>query len=95
MELVIITKQELAVIIENAIEKSLQQFIEKKTEHENKKKYLTVKEVAYKLNVSELTIRNYIKRGTLKAKRIGNRILINNFDLENKLKEVKSLKYKR
>lgn len=95
MELVVITKQELEVMIENAIEKSLEKHLEKKIEFEKKETNLTVKQVSNKLNVSELTVRNYIKRGTLKAKRIGNRILINSFDLENKLKEVKSLKYKR
>lgn len=71
MELVVITKQELTVLIENAIEKTLLQYFEKKTEQENKKRYLTVKEAANKIQVSELTIRNYIKRGMLKQEELG------------------------
>jgi len=95
MELIVIPKEDLKAFIQNTIEKSLDKYFEMKIEQEKKKTYLTVKEAASKLNVSELTIRNYIKRGTIKAKRIGNRILINSLELDNKLQEVKSLKYKR
>jgi excisionase family DNA binding protein len=56
---------------------------------------LTVKETAEKLNVFELTIRNYIKRGIIKADKIGRRVLINSQDLENSLSEIKSQKYQR
>ena len=34
---------------------------------------LTVQETAKRLNVTELTIRNYIKKGTIKAEKIGRR----------------------
>ncbi len=56
---------------------------------------LTVQETAKRLNVTELTIRNYIKRGIIKAEKIGRRIIINSKDLEKSIKEVKSLKYRR
>jgi len=56
---------------------------------------LTVRETAKRLNVSELTIRNYIKKGTIKAEKIGRRIVINSKDLEKSLSEVKSFKYRR
>lgn len=56
---------------------------------------LTVKETAERLNVSELTIRNYIKRGIIKADKIGRRVLINSQNLENSLSEIKSQKYQR
>ena len=56
---------------------------------------LTVKESAERINVSELTIRNYIKRGIIKADKIGRRILINSQELEDSLEEIKSLKYQR
>jgi len=59
------------------------------------KSKLTVKEVAIKLNVAELTIRNYINKGFIKAEKIGRRILIDSNDLEKSLSEVKSLKYRR
>jgi len=95
MELIVIPKEDLKIFIQNSIEESLERYFEMKIEQERKKTYLTVKEAANKLNVTELTIRNYIKRGTIKAKRIGNRILINNLELDNKLQEVKSLKYRR
>ncbi|MEX0997800.1 MAG: helix-turn-helix domain-containing protein [Flavobacteriaceae bacterium] len=95
MELIVVLKEDLKVFIQNTIEESLDKYFEMKIEQEKKKTYLTVKEAASKLNVSELTIRNYIKRGVLNAKRIGNRILINSLDLEEKLQEVKSLKYRR
>ena len=47
------------------------------------------------LNVTELTVRNYVKQGKIQAKKIGRRIVINLESLENSLNEVKSLKYKR
>ena len=59
------------------------------------KENVTVKEAAERLNVSELTIRNYIKRGTIEASKIGRRIVINLESLNNTLEEVKSLKYRR
>ena len=59
------------------------------------KRNLTVQEAAKRLNVTELTIRNYIKRGTIKAEKIGRRIIINSKDLEKSLSEVKSFKYRR
>ncbi|WP_075344545.1 helix-turn-helix domain-containing protein [Tenacibaculum agarivorans] len=60
-----------------------------------KKENVTVKEAAIRLNVSELTIRNYIKKGVIKASKIGRRIVINLESLDDTLKEVKSLKYRR
>ncbi|WP_282123601.1 helix-turn-helix domain-containing protein [Algibacter mikhailovii] len=55
----------------------------------------TVKEVAQKLNVTELTVRNYISKGFIKADKIGRRIVISSDELAKSLKEVKSLKYRR
>lgn len=60
-----------------------------------KKKNVTVKEVSVMLNVSELTVRNYIKKGVIQASRIGRRLLINLESLENTIDQVKSLKYRR
>lgn len=59
------------------------------------KQNYTVKEVSKKLNVTELTIRNYIAKGFIKADKIGRRVLISKSALEEALKEVKSLKYRR
>lgn len=58
-------------------------------------KLFSVKDLAVHAGVSELSIRNYIKAGKIKAKQIGRRILIDEKQFEAGLIEVKSLKYKR
>lgn len=58
-------------------------------------KMLSVKELSDYAGTSELTIRNWIKEGKVKAKQIGRRILIDKSQFEDGLTEVKSLKYKR
>lgn len=58
-------------------------------------KLLSVKELAKYAGVSELTIRNYIIEGKVKAKKIGRRLFIEQSQWEAGLSEVKSLKYKR
>jgi len=55
----------------------------------------SVKSLAIYAGVSELSVRNYIKEGKIKAKQIGRRILIEQSQFEKGLSEVKSLKYKR
>jgi excisionase family DNA binding protein len=55
----------------------------------------SVKSLAEYAGCSELSIRNYIKEGKIKAKQIGRRILIDEKQFEAGLSEVKSLKYKR
>ncbi|UAB80969.1 helix-turn-helix domain-containing protein [Marixanthomonas sp. SCSIO 43207] len=93
---IIITKQEdLEELVQTSVQKSLKQFYSTKREKEKLNQNLSVRETATFLNVSELTVRNYIKRGLIKADKIGNRVLINRKKLEATLKEVKSLKYKR
>ena len=62
---------------------------------ESKPENLTVKESAEVLKVSEQSIHNYIKKGFLKAHKMGRIYLIKRTDIEESLKEVKSLKYKR
>ena len=44
-------------------------------------KLYTVREVAKKLKLTEVTIRTYIKTGNLQAKRIGKQYLIDETDL--------------
>lgn len=58
-------------------------------------KLYTVNSLSLYADVSELTIRNWIKEGKIQAKRIGGRILIEQSQFEKGLQEVKSLKYKR
>lgn len=85
-----VTRQEFISIIENVIEDRFNSF-QKTKEPEN----LTVQQTAKLLGVTELTIRNYIKKGSIPASKIGRRIVIKRVDVENALNEVKSLKYKR
>ncbi len=49
-------------------------------------KLWTVREISQKLNLTEVTIRTYIKDGKLKAKRIGKQYLIDEADLIDFLK---------
>jgi excisionase family DNA binding protein len=94
--IIVTTPEELAGMIDSAILKRfnpLEELIKSKLNPP--KKNVTVKEAAKSLNVTELTIRNYIKRGLIDATKIGRRIVINLESLENNLKEVKSLKYRR
>lgn len=55
----------------------------------------SVKSLAEEATVSELTIRNWIKEGKIKAKRIGRRLFIEQSQFEKGMSEVKSLKYRR
>ena len=96
MHIIVTTKEELSEIINKTVG---QQLIELRSSIKKLtkpiKKNLTVKEVATQLNVSELTVRNYIAKGFIKAEKIGRRVIINAEALEDSLSEVKSLKYKR
>lgn len=94
--IIITTPEELNGMIDSAINKRINPLKELIFSKLNpQKKNVTVKEAAKMLNVTELTVRNYVKQGKIKAKKIGRRIVINLESLENSLNEVKSLKYKR
>lgn len=85
-----ISKTELFEHLESIIDRKLSSI---NNVDENEK--LSIKEVADELGVAELTVHNYIKKGYLPAFRIGRRVFIKRTDLNDTLKEVKSLKYKR
>lgn len=85
-----LSKAELFEHLENIIDRKL--YILAKTDKNEK---LSIKEVSEELGVAELTVHNYIKKGKLSAFKIGRRIFIKRIDLDEALKEVKSLKYKR
>ncbi|WP_055436947.1 helix-turn-helix domain-containing protein [Lacinutrix algicola] len=93
---VITSEEELRSYIKQALEQPLKEINNSlKQLVKPVKKNLTVKEVAVQLNVSELTVRNYINKGFIKADKIGRRVVINAENLEKSLSEVKSLKYRR
>ncbi|MFV8224781.1 helix-turn-helix domain-containing protein [Christiangramia aquimixticola] len=55
----------------------------------------SIKELASHCGVAELTVRNWITDGKIKAKRLGRRIFIEEEEFQKALSEVKSIKYKR
>ncbi len=87
------------IAVENLIEriaiKTLELFNQSQVPQKTENKLYSVKELAVYAGVSELSIRNYINEGKIKAKKIGRRILIEEKQFEAGLSEVKSLKYKR
>ena len=85
-----ISKAEFFEYFEGVIDRKLEPLLMKDP---NEK--LSIQEVSEELGVSELTIHNYIKKGFIKAFRIGRRVFIKRLDLDASLKEVKSFKYKR
>ena len=62
---------------------------------ETENKLHSVKSLASLSGVSELTVRNWITEGKIKAKKIGRRLFIEQNQFAKGLQEVKSLKYKR
>lgn len=56
---------------------------------------LTPEEVANLQNCTVQTVYSQIKKGILPARKVGRKLVIKRSDLEQALKEVKSLKYKR
>jgi len=85
-----VSKAELFEHLENIIDKKLAVLA---NVDENEK--LSIKDVSEELGVAELTVHNYIKKGILPAVKIGRRVFVVRSSLNEALKEVKSLKYKR
>lgn len=56
---------------------------------------ITTQEAAKILNVADITIHNYIKKGILPAKKVGRKYIINEKDVRKALSDAKSLKYQR
>ncbi|PQJ31108.1 hypothetical protein BST92_03835 [Nonlabens arenilitoris] len=95
MNLIITTEEELQELIETSVRKGIEAYFEEKELEKSKETYTTIQEAAKRLKVSTQTVRSYIKRGIIKAHKVGNRILIETASIDNALSEVKSLKYKR
>ncbi len=53
----------------------------------NEESYLTVAEVAQKLQLNQQTVRNWIDQGSLRALRVGRRVRIKRSDFERLLAE--------
>ena len=95
MEVSILTKPELNQHISAVLRSELKLFRTELLADLKTDKNFTVKEAADYLNVSQISIHNYRKKGLLPVSKIGRRIVIKKSDLDNSLKEIKSLKYKR
>jgi excisionase family DNA binding protein len=95
MQVIIITKEELEEIVKTSTAKSIKEHYIELNSLKDKPKTCTVPEAGKRLMVSDQTVRSYIKRGLIKAEKIGRRILIDTASIEKALSEVKSLKYKR
>ncbi|TYC14796.1 helix-turn-helix domain-containing protein [Bizionia gelidisalsuginis] len=95
-KIVVTTKEELSAFIREIVQQPIEDLKTSINELvKPSKKNFTVKEVAVHLNVSELTVRNYIAKGFIRADKIGRRVIISSENLESALSEVKSLKYRR
>lgn len=95
MKLIITTKEELEDLVKTSVKFALEQYFTNQKNQQPIEKFITVQDAAVKLKVSDLTVRNYIKRGLINANKVGNRILIETASIDKALEEVKSLKYKR
>jgi excisionase family DNA binding protein len=61
----------------------------------NEQENYSVDKVSKLINCSKQTVISYIKKGWLKASKIGRHYIIKKSDLDSALKQVKSLKYRR
>ena len=95
MDNVILTPIAVESLIDRIATRTFELLNKSQTPLKTETKLYSVKELAKYAGDSELSIRNYIKEGKIKAKQIGRRILIDEKQFEAGLIEVKSLKYKR
>lgn len=95
MKLILTTKEELEDLVKASVHIALEEYFEMQKKLQPKAKFISVKDAAKLLTVSELSVRNYIKRGLIQANKVSNRILIDTASIAKALSEVKSLKYKR
>jgi len=95
MKLILTNQEDLEVLVQTSVKKTMEKFYQEKSSEKDHAITYSVKDTAAYLNVSELTVRNYIKRGLIEAEKIGHKIFINRENLLKALKGVKSLKYKR
>ncbi|MEO9501908.1 helix-turn-helix domain-containing protein [Nonlabens ulvanivorans] len=95
MNLIITTEEELEDLVKTSVKFALEEYFTEQKKRRPIEKFITVQDAAVRLKVSTLTVRNYIKRGLIKANKVGNRILIEVASIDKALEEVKSLRYKR
>lgn len=87
--------EEFIEIIANTIEKVLQKLNHNKQENKQQTHYLTRREAAKRLNVSEVTLSTYTKAGRVQGYILGGKMLYLESDLDAALVSVEPLKYRR
>jgi hypothetical protein len=87
-----ISEQELRSIISETVADELQKF---SPPQKDQIKYLTRSEVSQLLRISLPTLNDYTKTGIIKGYRINGRVLYKSDEVENSLKEIQTIKYKR
>jgi excisionase family DNA binding protein len=95
MKIIVTTKEELEELMSSSVRKGIEEYFLEQELKKQKAPHTTIQEASKQLKVSEQTIRNYVKRGMIKANKVGRRILIETTSIDKALSEVKSLKYKR
>lgn len=90
-----ITVNDLKEIVNEAVVRANLNLKPEKPQQTSKKEYLSRLEVAKLLKISLVTLNDWTKQGIIKAYRIGNRVLYCPIEVENSVKEVKSIKYRR
>lgn len=75
--------------------KRMEQIVDRLENQNQKVKKRSIKELADHCGVAELTVRNWITDGKVKAKRLGRKIFIDEEEFQKALSDVKSIKYKR
>lgn len=89
-----INADDLRQIIKEVLDEKLSQ-VKKPQESGSVPLYLTRMDVARRLNISLPTLNNWSKAGIVQSYRIGNRVLYKPQEIDDAVKSVKNLKYKR
>lgn len=87
-----VSPEELKKIISEVLEEKIIQF---QPQQKEETKYLTRKEVKSLLKISLPTLNEYTKCGKLKGYRIGGRVLYRADEVQESLKAIESIKYRR
>lgn len=86
----------LNTVLENLADTIADKVIAKiKAEESNKPKYYTRKELCEILHVTNPTVIEMVKRGEIREKKIGGRILYDTAEIDEAVKENKIFRYKR
>ena len=87
------TKEQLADMMREVVQTELANLIPQSNISSDE--LLTRKQVAEMLSISLPTLHEWTKEGTIKAYRIGRAVRYKHDDVQNALKEISSIKYKR